>query len=65
MDRNLDRDLSDRIRERAYEIWVATGYRHGEAERHWFTAEQEILAGPSLDAPVAHAPAKANKRRKR
>jgi len=59
----MDRDLSDRIRERAYEIWAATGYRHGEAERHWFTAEQEILAGSSLDAKVADAPAKANKRR--
>lgn len=65
MDRNLDRDLSDRIRERAYEIWVATGYRDGEAERHWFTAEQEILAGSSLDAKPAQAPTKANKRRKR
>ena len=65
MDRNLDRDLSDRIRERAYEIWVATGCSHGDAERHWFTAEQEILTRSSLDATVAHAPAKANKRRKR
>lgn len=65
MDRNLDRDLSDRIRERAYEIWVGTGCRHGDAERHWFAAEQEILTGSSLDATVAHAPAKANKRRKR
>jgi hypothetical protein len=27
-----ERDLSDRIRERAYEMWIASG-RDGEAER--------------------------------
>ena len=59
----MDRDVSDRIRERAYEIWMASGCRHGEAEHHWFTAEQEILAGSSFDAKAALAPAKANKRR--
>ena len=59
----MDRDVSDRIRERAYEIWMATGCRHGQAEQHWFTAEQEIRAGSSLDAKVGDAPTKANKRR--
>lgn len=58
----MDRDLSDRIRERAYEIWMATGCRHGQAEQHWFAAEQEILAGSTFDAKVANVPAKANKR---
>ena len=37
-------DLSDRIRERAYEIWIASGYRSGEAEQHWLAAEREILS---------------------
>jgi DUF2934 family protein len=32
-----------RIRERAYEIWVASGYRDGQAEQHWLAAEREIL----------------------
>lgn len=59
----MDRDLSNRIRERAYEIWMAAGCRHGEAEQHWFTAEQEILAGSSSDVNVAAASIKANKRR--
>jgi hypothetical protein len=69
MDGNLmDRNLSDRIRERAYEIWMATGCRDGLAEQHWYTAEQEILAGSSLDskiasAPLGGAPAKPDKRR--
>ena len=39
-------DLSDRIRERAYEIWIASGYRSGEAEQHWLAAEREILSAP-------------------
>ena len=59
----MDLDVSDRIRERAYEIWMATGCHHGLAEQHWFAAEQEILARSSLGATVAHVPAKANKRR--
>ena len=37
-------DLSDRIRDRAYEIWIATGCRSGEAEQHWLAAEREILS---------------------
>jgi len=32
-------DLSDRIRQRAYEI-----YRSDEAEQHWLAAEREILS---------------------
>jgi hypothetical protein len=39
-------DLSDRIRERAYEIWIASGCRSGEAEQHWLAAEREILSAP-------------------
>jgi DUF2934 family protein len=59
----MELDLSDRIRERAYEIWMASGCRHGQAEQHWFAAEQELKAGTSRDAKVADAPTKANKRR--
>jgi len=32
-----ERDLSDQIRQRAYEIWIASG-RDGEAEQHWLAA---------------------------
>jgi Protein of unknown function (DUF2934) len=59
----MDRNLSDRIRERAYEIWVSSGCRDGEAEQHWFTAEQEILASCSLHATRASPPAAAIKDR--
>jgi hypothetical protein len=40
----MEPDLSDRIRERAYEIWIASGYRDGEAEQHWLAAEQEVFS---------------------
>jgi hypothetical protein len=54
----MDQTLTDRIRERAYEIWVAGGCPHGAAEDHWLASEREILDAPqtaaereSLDAP--------------
>jgi hypothetical protein len=53
----MEPDLSDRIRERAYEIWIETGYRDGEAEQHWLAAEQEVLSA-QFSAAVPSAPAK-------
>jgi len=53
MEQVMHQDLSERIRERAYEIWIASAYRDGKAEQHWLAAEQEILS-----AAVAKAPAK-------
>jgi hypothetical protein len=53
----MEPDLSDRIRERAYEIWIESGYRDGEAEQHWLAAEQEVLSA-QLSAAVPTAPAK-------
>jgi hypothetical protein len=38
-----ERDLTGQIRERAYEIWIASG-RRDEAEQHWLAAEREILS---------------------
>lgn len=42
----MEQSLSDRIRQRAYEIWAEHGYRkdEGEAQQNWLAAEQEILA---------------------
>jgi Protein of unknown function (DUF2934) len=39
----MDQTLTERIRERAYEIWAANGRPDGQAEQHWFTAEREFL----------------------
>jgi len=57
MEQVMHQDLSERIRERAYEIWIASGYRDGKAEQHWLAAEQEILSGPRSGGR-AKAPAK-------
>jgi len=39
----MDENLTQRIRERAYHIWFASGCPNGEADRHWLAAEREIL----------------------
>jgi hypothetical protein len=44
MEQSMDQHLAERIRERAYQIWVASGAPEGEAQQHWLTAEKEILA---------------------
>jgi DUF2934 family protein len=57
MEQVMQQDLSERIRERAHEIWIASGHRDGEADQHWLAAEQEILSR-LRSAAVAKAPAK-------
>jgi Protein of unknown function (DUF2934) len=37
-------DLEQAIRERAYHLWVADGYREGNADAHWLAAQRELLA---------------------
>jgi hypothetical protein len=43
----MDQSLENRIRERAYEIWAAHGYVHGQADQHWLAAEREISQRPA------------------
>ncbi len=57
MEQVMQQDLSERIRERAYEIWIASGHRDGEAGQHRVAAEQEILSS-LRSAAVAKVPAK-------
>ena len=38
-----DAALRRKIEERAYHIWLASGRRHGDHERHWFEAERELM----------------------
>jgi hypothetical protein len=45
----MDQMLMLRIRERAYEIWVASG---GDAEENWLRAEAEFLKN-SNSSPVS------------
>jgi len=57
----MDHSLENRIRERAYKIWAAHGYVHGQADQHWLAAEREILAAST--AALAHQPASQKERR--
>ncbi|ESX64915.1 MULTISPECIES: DUF2934 domain-containing protein [unclassified Mesorhizobium] len=38
----MDDDRHEKIRQRAYEIWVREGRPHGEHERHWQQAKREL-----------------------
>lgn len=63
----MDKQLEQRIRERAYELWMQHGSLPNRAEEYWYRAEQEItgqqaeepsssqafpLVGSSEDVPV-------------
>ena len=42
-----DTRIMQRIRERAYEIWLREGQPQGRAEEHWERAKQEIMGDRS------------------
>ncbi len=37
-------DFEERVRQRAYELWEASGYLQGFEAEHWCQAEREISA---------------------
>jgi hypothetical protein len=59
----MDRTIEHRIRERAYEIWLAGGCVSGEEHQNWLAAEREILA-QALRVSPAPAQTPKGKRRK-
>ena len=36
--------IEQTIRERAYQLWVESGFEHGHAEAHWLAAQREVLS---------------------
>jgi hypothetical protein len=44
-------DIEQRIRERAYHMWLSSGGVDGNADRHWLAAEREVLAAFAASAP--------------
>ena len=38
----MDNSREEAIKARAYELWVESGYIHGQHEAHWRQAEQEL-----------------------
>jgi fructose/tagatose bisphosphate aldolase len=57
-DVHMDQSLENRIRERAYEIWIAHGCVHGQADQHWLAAEREILAASTAALASKSVPKK-------
>jgi hypothetical protein len=37
-------DLEQAIREYAYQLWVDSGRRDGDADAHWLVAQREVLS---------------------
>lgn len=44
-------DLSQHIRERAYELWVAEGRQEGREEEYWHRAREMVEAETHPDYP--------------
>jgi hypothetical protein len=40
----MQSDRDARIKDRAYQIWLSEGRRHGQHDAHWQQAEREIAA---------------------
>ena len=39
----MDASFEHKVRQRAYDIWVAAGRENGLAELHWLSAEQAVM----------------------
>ena len=37
-------DLEQAIRERAYQLWVESGFEDGNADANWLVAQREVLS---------------------
>jgi hypothetical protein len=48
----MEQSLHHRVRERAYELWNASGRMDGQAEQYWLAAEREVLAEMSAQLPA-------------
>src|SRR5262249_27178461 len=62
----MEQSLEQRIRERAYTLWLEHGRADGNAEQHWLVAEREVLARMTAQVPAPEPTAagpKPNKRR--
>ncbi len=59
----MDQTVEDRIRTRAYLIWLEEGQPHGQDAEHWARAEAEVAANgaPAPAEPKRAAPRRAKK----
>ena len=54
----MEREVTEKIRQRAYEPWVASGSLDGQSEVNWLAAEREVLASRAAKAVKKQAPKK-------
>jgi hypothetical protein len=52
----MDRKIEERIRERAYVLWMQHGSLPGQADEYWYQAEREILGEGDQDSGTQAAP---------
>jgi Protein of unknown function (DUF2934) len=57
----MERSLEQQIRERAYEIWNASGREDGRAAEHWLSAELELLGTQAAAAEIKMTRSKKSK----
>jgi Protein of unknown function (DUF2934) len=57
MERSMQRSLENQIRERAYQLWEASGYQDGAADQHWLAAEREAVTSFAASTFTAESPA--------
>jgi hypothetical protein len=54
-------DLKKRIEERAYQLYLARGGRHGDAVSDWLRAEKEIMHESKAEPKVTKKPPRKKK----
>jgi hypothetical protein len=47
-------NLEEKIRERAYHLWIADGQPQGQADVYWLNAQREILTTSLEGSSTAH-----------
>ncbi len=55
----MDNEVEQRIRERAYQLWVQNGEERGRAEEYWLQAERELMGAPNEGSVGSSAEASA------
>lgn len=61
-------DVEQTIRERAYQLWVESGFEHGHADAHWLAAQREVLSASFAEigrVTTGNVPKNMKSRRKR
>lgn len=55
----MDTSFEQKVRERAYHLWLDDGMAHGCAQDHWLRAEKALAAECAIALPSSSTPASA------